>query len=109
VAAAWLAAHGYAVLAKNLRTKAAEIDILASSKRILVAVEVKTRTWHAAPERLVDTDRIDRLHRALAGLKSALAPRATLLRVDVIAVRWSPGESKPEIRHFPGQFVRRST
>lgn len=109
LAAAWLRAHGFAVLARNLRTTAAEIDILAVTKRILVAIEVKTRTCHEAPERLVDQDRIGRLHQALARLRPTLAPKAAFQRVDVIAVRWSPGDFVPELRHFPGEFARRST
>ena len=50
LAAAWLTANGFRIRARNLRTRVGEIDILADHERLLVAVEVKTRTRHAAPE-----------------------------------------------------------
>jgi putative endonuclease len=43
-AAAYLKAHGYAVVARNLRTPHGEIDILAKLEDLWVFVEVKTRT-----------------------------------------------------------------
>src|SRR5947209_8638770 len=42
-AAAYLMQHGYRVLARNFRTRAGELDIVAADARCLVFCEVKTR------------------------------------------------------------------
>lgn len=101
-AAAWLAARGFVVLERNLRTRHAELDILAMEQKVLVAIEVKTRSNHLAPEHLVDTAKLARLQAALRQLRGILAPRARGLRVDVVAVRWALPEAAPEILHFRG-------
>ena len=99
LAARALAGRGYRIVARNLRTTAGEIDLLARRRRTWIAVEVKARADHPAPERFVDADRLDRLARALQALAPTLRPRPRALRVDVVAVRWL--HDRPEIRHFP--------
>lgn len=42
-AAAWLAARGYAILRRNLRNKAGEIDLIADQGGTLCFVEIKAR------------------------------------------------------------------
>lgn len=79
----------------------AEIDILALHRGALIAVEVKARMDHPAPERLVDTARLDRLARALRALQHVFASEATALRIDAVAVRWQPDRAA-EVVHFPG-------
>ena len=99
LASQWLRKNGYREVAHNLRTTAAEIDLLVRRGRTWVAVEVKARGDHPAPERFVDAARLDRLTRALLALAPTLRPRPKSLRVDVIAVRWLGPNA--EIRHFP--------
>jgi putative endonuclease len=49
--AAHLRHRGYRIVARNLRTPAGEIDLIAMDGRVLVFVEVKTaRVFHAGPE-----------------------------------------------------------
>lgn len=43
IAAAHLAQHGYAIIARNFRTRLGEIDLIAQSEHCLVFVEVKLR------------------------------------------------------------------
>ena len=43
LAAAWYREHGYAVLDRNWRCAAGEIDLVAARDRLVVIVEVKTR------------------------------------------------------------------
>ena len=100
-AASWLAAHGFHILARNLRTRVAEIDILARSGAVLVAVEVKTRSCHAAPELTVTARQLQRQQAALRALASTQVPRPQRLRVDVVAVRTPPADTG-EVRHFKG-------
>ncbi len=102
LAAAFLAARGFVVHARDLRTTCGEIDLLVRRKRVWVAVEVKTRRRHEAPERCVSPAQHARLVRALSALAGVLRPRPVELRVDVVAVRL-PHEGDPELRHFEGR------
>jgi putative endonuclease len=92
------------VVAANLRTTLGELDLVVRRGRLLVAVEVKTRRGHAAPERLVDDDEVARRARALAAVARPLLPsvRRLRLRVDVVAVRFTAASS-PELRVFCGR------
>lgn len=99
LAAAGLRAAGYRIEAQNLRTEHGEIDLLVRRRRTWVAVEVKARADHPAPERLVDAERLDRLQHALLALAPHLVPAPRELRIDVVAVRWRQG--RPELLHFP--------
>lgn len=100
LAVAWLVAHGYQIAARNLRTRHAEIDVLARVGRTWIAVEVKARAEHPAPERCIAPDQLERLARALASLAPGLRPRPRELRIDAIAIRWSAGH--PDLLHLPG-------
>lgn len=85
-----LRAKGYRILAKNLRTRHGEIDILAARGRTLIAVEVKTRTSIERCHYAVSPQQCQRIERSLqavltqpkyAGLAAA---RASTIRFDVI-------------------------
>ncbi len=101
LAAAWLAGRGHRIEATNLRTRLGEIDVLARRGRTWIAVEVKTRRHHPAPERCVDPAQHARLVAALRALAPVLRPRPRALRVDVIAVRLGD-TGNPEVTHLPG-------
>lgn len=99
LAAAALVRCGYRFVARNVRTRNGEIDLLLRDGATWIAVEVKTRTDHPAPERCVDAEQLDRIARTLQALAPTLRPRPRALRVDVVAVRWTAG--RPELLHFP--------
>jgi sugar transferase (PEP-CTERM system associated) len=104
LAARALQAAGYRVVARNLRTTEAEIDLLVRRGRRWAAVEVKARADHPAPERFVDAARLARLLQALLALAPTLRPRPRSLQVDVVAVRWR--QPRAELVHFPAlRFV----
>ncbi len=107
-AARFLADRGFAVVARNLDNVHGEIDLLMRRGRLYVAVEVKTRTHHPAPERLVQRAQLHRLERALLALAPGLRPRPRFLRIDVVAVTML--DDHPELRHFVarGPFRPRS-
>jgi putative endonuclease len=105
-AAAHLRRLGFRVVARNLRTADAEIDLLVRRRRLWIAVEVKTRWRGAAPERAVGADQHGRLRRALLRLAPLLRPRPRELRVDVVAVVAGEevgGAAGFEVRHFAGR------
>jgi sugar transferase (PEP-CTERM system associated) len=100
LAAAGLRRAGYVVVARNLRTRHGEIDLLVRRGRDYAAVEVKARREHPAPERCVDAEQLDRVARALRAVASQLRPRPRCLRIDVVSVRWSANGE--DLLHFPG-------
>lgn len=60
-AASYLKKRGYKILERNYRTKFGEIDIVASKKRAIVFVEVKTRMnqLHEVQLRAIDFQGVD--------------------------------------------------
>ena len=74
--------------------------MLVRRRRLWVAVEVKTRRGHPAPERTVTPNQRERVRAALQSLACHLRPEPRALRVDIAAVVWSRGAW--EVRTFPG-------
>lgn len=98
---------GYKVLARNAETAAGEVDVIALSpdRRVLVMVEVKSRSAGAAaaPEVQAGPDTIRRLRRAAEAVRRANAWQEKGARVDVVGVDWpAEGSARPEIRHHVG-------
>lgn len=97
LAAVWLMAKGYRILGFRLKTRQAEIDLLALRGKTLAIVEVKRRTSLLIAMETVTFDQRDRLRRAgaaLAASRPALAGAA--VRLDLIAL--APGKLP---RHIP--------
>jgi putative endonuclease len=97
LAAVWLMAKGYRILGFRLKTRQAEIDLLALRGRVLAVVEVKRRTSLAAALETVTPDQRERLRRAGLAL-AAGRPRLSgaSVRLDLIAL--APGKLP---RHIP--------
>ena len=111
IAALFLAARGYRVLARNLRHQRREIDLVAERGELLVAVEVKWRRAGTAFEGTAHAWRAAQRRRAGAAVLLAMAtfPRGderpwrfdlVLLEEDPNGLRlvhrrgaWSPGDS----------------
>ena len=105
LACRWLQQRGYRLAGRNLALPSGEIDILVRRGCHWVAVEVKARRNHPAPERCVTKRQLDRIEAGLWSLSSLLRPRASKLQIDIIAIRWSydrsvPHHASPEIHHF---------
>ena len=87
----WLMAKGYRILGFRLKTRQAEIDLLAIRGQILAVVEVKRRTSLLAAMETVTFDQRERLRRAgaaVAASRPALA--GATVRLDLIAL--APGK-----------------
>ena len=96
-AAAWLMAKGYRILGFRLRTRQAEIDLLALRGKTLAVVEVKSRGTIEAALEAVTYDQRERLRRAgvsFAARRPGLANCA--VRLDLLAL--APGRLP---RHIP--------
>lgn len=104
VAANWLEAHGYRILARNWRCPYGEIDLIAEQNGEIVFCEVKTRRGisHGAPEEAITPAKRSRL---LAAAQTYLAEVVTAddpaFRIDVLAVDIAPGGAFQGVRHFP--------
>ncbi len=90
LAAVWLMAKGYRILGFRLKTRQAEVDLLALKGGVLAVVEVKRRTTLLAALETVSADQRERLRRAgaaIAASRPSLAGAA--VRLDLIAL--APG------------------
>lgn len=97
LAAIWLMAKGYRILGFRLKTRQAEIDLLAQRGDVLAVVEVKRRTSLEVALETVTPDQRERLRRAgqaIAAGRPAL--RGCGVRVDLLAL--APGRLP---RHIP--------
>jgi putative endonuclease len=97
LAALWLMAKGYRILGFRLKTRQAEIDLLALRGNTLAVVEVKRRTSLLIALETVTLDQRDRLRRAGAALAAGRpALKDACVRLDLIAL--APGKLP---RHIP--------
>lgn len=91
LAAWWLRLCGWRILARRVKLKAGEVDIVARKGRTLAFVEVK---WRRDPGRLdeaIDAYRLRRVARAAEALVPRYARHGDDVRIDVILVapgRW---------------------
>ncbi len=105
-AAAWLEAHGYRILARNVRTRYGEIDLVARQGPLVVFVEVKSRTSDrfGHPADAI----VPRKRRRLSQLAAMCLQRFGLdqctVRFDAIAVHLDPGGRVREVEHIPDAF-----
>jgi putative endonuclease len=97
IAAAWLMAKGWRILGFRLKTRAAEIDLLARRGEVLAVVEVKRRSTVEQALAAVTPDQAARLRRAGAAIAAGRPDLARLfVRLDMVAL--APGR-RP--RHIP--------
>ena len=105
-AARFLARCGYAILDKNVRTRAGEIDLVAKEGKTLVFVEVKTRRDLAGdpPQAAVNTRKQNRLGKLAHGYLKLRRLREMPCRFDVVAVIVNDEGGVKAIRHIPNAF-----
>lgn len=103
VAARFVTAQGWTVLARNWRCADGELDIVALDGDELVAVEVKTRrsTAYGHPAEAVTYRKLARLRRLTARWLSEHDVRARSVRVDVVAVL-VPRAGAAQVEHLVG-------
>lgn len=107
VAAYYLEARGYQVVARNVRTPHGEIDLIVRFQQTgtLVFVEVKTRTngSFGLPEEAVDAKKLEHLFRSAEVYLQDYPDLSALgWQIDVIAIQGKPGEKVENvtIEHF---------
>ena len=105
LAARFLEAHGYRVVARNWRCKQGEIDIIARRDGQTVFVEVKTRSSveFGHPFEAVTVGKRARLRRLAGVWCEQMGSSSRGIRIDAIAVIAPSGE-RPTIEHLEGIF-----
>lgn len=93
LAASHLERAGYHLVERNYRCPYGELDIVAFEGGTLVAVEVRTRIGggEAAPEASIGARKRERLCALAEHYRAERYPEQSDLRIDVIAVQFSPG------------------
>jgi putative endonuclease len=110
LAARFLERQGFAILARNLRSRLGEIDLIARDGRTLVFVEVKTRRGQGGdpPQAAVDRRKQGRLARLAVEYLARARGGPQACRFDVVAVTLAvddPAGGVPRLEHFPGAFA----
>jgi putative endonuclease len=105
-AARFLARSGYAIIDRNVRTRAGEIDLVAKEGKTLVFVEVKTRKDIEGdpPQAAVNTRKQNRLGKLAHGYLKLKRIRQTPCRFDVVSVIINDEGGVKAIRHIPNAF-----
>ena len=103
LAAGWLEARGYQMIASNWHCAYGEADLIAEKAGEVIFVEVKTRRGDTlgAPEEAVTAAKQRKL---IATAQTYLMERGEEdrpFRIDVIAVQLTPAGRLVEIRHYP--------
>lgn len=98
-AAAFLAARGYHILARNYRTPLGEIDIVATEGDTVCFVEVKARGSDAlgTPAEAVSGLKQRRLSRAAVAFLKTRKLLGTPARFDVVAILYGAGQWQCEV------------
>lgn len=104
LAADYLQAKGYRLLARNFRRGRSEVDLIVSDGRFLVFVEVKLRTdtRFGFPEQAVDQSKRHCLLRAARSFLHEQPDLGLLLRFDVVSIDYEQGA--PRLLHFEDAF-----
>jgi len=105
LAADHLAQLGYAILERNWRCSAGEIDIVARDGDETVFVEVKTRSGTAFghPLEAITAAKLARLRRLAGAWCQAHPGNSGRIRIDAIAVI-APGGGPARLDHLSGVF-----
>lgn len=91
IAAWWLRLHGWRILARRVRTRLGEVDLIARRGRTVAFVEVKRRASAAQLDLAIDRRRLARVAAAANALASRYAPAGEDISIDVILIcpwRW---------------------
>lgn len=111
-AARHLRRRRYRILARNLRTRLGELDLiaLAPDRTTLVFIEVKTKARDAdssspPPEAHITPAKQRKLIQLVERLAAQRRRQDRPLRIDVIAIDW-PSHGEPIIRHYENAIRR---
>jgi putative endonuclease len=85
-AAWWLRLHGWRILARRVKLRSGEIDLIARRGRTIAFVEVKARATAADLDTAIDTYRLRRVATATRAVAHHYAKPGDDIRIDVILI-----------------------
>lgn len=102
LAAGWLEARGFRVLARNWRCAYGELDLIAEEAGELVFIEVKTRRGiaHGAPEEAITANKRAHLVAAAESYLMEHQREEQPWRIDVVAVQLDGAGRLTDVRHY---------
>lgn len=105
IAARYLEAAGYRVLARNYRLGRREVDLVVGREGLIAFVEVKTRSGagYGHPLHAVTRRKRNEIERVARAWVQRNADPAVTYRFDAIGVWLRPGEP-PAVEHVPGAW-----
>jgi putative endonuclease len=105
LAAGWLEARGYRVLARNHALRRGEVDLVCEGEGVLCFVEVRSRTGeeHGGPEETVDRRKARRVILAATDWLARNGGEGKDIRFDVVAVTFEEA-APPRVVHLPAAF-----
>jgi len=103
-----LVSNGYTILHQNLRFPEGELDIIAKTGKILVFIEVKTRSTEkfGKPYQFVSVKKQRRQLMMAQQFISLCRLWQVPVRFDIISIVWPPG-GQPQIEHVENAFMPR--
>ncbi|MBI5106895.1 MAG: YraN family protein [Solirubrobacterales bacterium] len=106
LAAEHLERLGFAIVARNHRTRFGELDLVACDGRTLVFCEVKTRRGRGDPWDALHDDKRARVRRMARAFLTEVAdrPRCRDLRFDAIGVTIDPRGRLTRLDHLENAF-----
>ena len=104
IAEQYLKKKGYKLVARNYRCPVGEIDLIALDRRVIVFVEVKTRTGHGfgTPLEAVEFRKQRKMIQAAEYFLSAKKLHEREARFDVVGISWLQVE--PLVEHIQNAF-----
>jgi len=104
VAEQYLKKKGYKVVERNYRCAGGELDLIVLDRRVVVFVEVKTRTGHSfgTPLEAVEFRKQRKMIQAAQFFLTAKRLHQRDARFDVVGISWPGGE--PLVEHIENAF-----
>ncbi len=104
VAERYLRKKGYRVVERNYRCSAGEVDLIVLDRRVVVFVEVKTRTDHrfGTPLEAVEIRKQKKMIQTAQIFLSQKRLYQRDTRFDVVGISWPGGE--PMVEHIQNAF-----
>jgi putative endonuclease len=104
VAERFLTRKGYRVVERNYRCPAGEVDLIVLDRRVIVFVEVKTRSGErfGTPLEAVEARKQHKMMRAAQFFLTQKGLHQRDARFDVVGISWPGG--KPIVEHIENAF-----
>jgi len=104
IAERYLLKKGYKLVERNYRCPSGELDLIVLDRRVVVFVEVKTRTGHAfgTPFEAVEFRKQQKMTQAAQYFLAQKGLQQRDARFDVVGISW-PGR-QPVVEHIENAF-----